>query len=147
MHPQGMSPSLPVRILGGASAVLLALGAVGPLAKATLLTAYLGDVSPVRVALLLLIAASALVCAILGRTGWLLVAALLAIGVLGSLALGGGHDTYIPVVSEVAGLIKDVLGKLFTDVAKAIVSLQWGGLCLVGGLLLMLGVGATQRKF
>lgn len=142
----GMPPSLLVRILGGVSALLLALGAVGPLAKATLLTAYLSDVSPIRVGLLLLVAAAALVCSVLGRTGWLLVGSLLAMAILGSLAIGG-NETYIPVVSEVAGLIREVLGAIFTDVAKAFVSLQWGGFCLIGGWLLMLGVGLSRRNY
>ena len=142
-----MNPSPLVRGLGVISAVLLALGATGPLAKAMLMTAYLGDVSPTRVIILILIAGAALTCSLMGRTGWLAVTALLAIGTLGSMAIGGGNDTYIPVVSDVLKLILDVLTSIFTDFAKAVTNLQWGGFCLVGGILLMLGVGLAKRKY
>jgi hypothetical protein len=142
-----MSPSPMARILGILSAVLLALGATGPLAKAMLMTAYLGDVSPTRVTLLILIAGAALACSLMGRTGWLAVTALLAIGTLGSLAISTGNDTYIPIVSDVLKFITDILKSLFTDFAKAVTSLQWGGFCLVGGIVLMLGVGLLNRKY
>ena len=142
-----MSPSPMARILGIISAVLLALGATGPLAKAMLMTAYLGDVSPTRVTILILIAGAALACSLMGRTGWLAVTALLAIGTLGSLAISTGNDTYIPIVSDVLKLILDVLKSLFTDFAKAVTNLQWGGFCLVGGIVLMLGVGVFNRKY
>ena len=83
----------------------------------------------------------------MGKTGWLAVAALAAIGTLGSLALSTGEKTYIPVVSEALNLITDVLASLFTDFAKAMVNLQWGGFCLVGGIVLMLVVGLIWRKY
>ena len=72
---------------------------------------------------------------------------LLAIGTLGSLAISTGNDTYIPIVSDVLKLILDVLKSLFTDFAKAVTNLQWGGFCLVGGIVLMLGVGLVKRKY
>jgi len=142
-----MTPSPIVRGLGVISAILLALGATGPLAKAMLMTAYLGDVSPARVTILILVAGAALACSLIGRTGWLAVTALLAIATLGSLAIGGGNDTYVPVVSDVLKLILDVLTSIFTDFAKAVTNLQWGGFCLVGGIVLMLGVGLAKRKY
>ncbi len=142
-----MTPSPTARLLGMLSAVLLVLGATGPLAKAMLMTAYLGDVSPSRVTILVLLAGAALACSLMGRTGWLAVTALLAIATLGSLAIGGGSDTYVPIVSDVLKLILDVLKSLFTDFAKAVTNLQWGGFCLVGGIVLMLGVGAFNRKY
>ena len=142
-----MTPSPLVRALGVLSAILLALGATGPLAKALLMTAYLSDVSPTRVTILILIAGAALALSLIGRTGWLAVTALLAIGTLGSLALGSGNDTYIPVVSDVLKFITDILKSLFTDFAKAVTKLQWGGFCLVGGIVLMLGVGLVKRKY
>jgi hypothetical protein len=142
-----MTPSPIVRGLGVISAILLALGATGPLAKAMLMTAYLGDVSPARVTILILVAGAALACSLIGRTGWLAVTALLAIATLGSLAIGGGNDTYVPVVSDVLKLILDVLTSIFTDFAKAVTNLQWGGFCLVGGIMLMLGVGLAKRKY
>jgi hypothetical protein len=142
-----MTASALARFLGALSAVLLALGATGPLAKAMLMTAYLSDVSPTRVTILLIVAGAALACAAIGRTGWLAVTALLAIGTLGSLAISTGEQTYIPIVSDVLKLITDTLTSLFTDFAKAVVNLQWGGLCLVGGIVLMLIVGAFSRKY
>ena len=57
-----MNSSPMARTLGILSAVLLVLGATGPLAKAMLLNAYLGDVSPTRVTLLVLIAGAAVAC-------------------------------------------------------------------------------------
>jgi hypothetical protein len=117
------------------------------LAKAMLITAYLGDVSPTRVTLLVLIAGAAVACALMGKTGWLAVTALSAIGTLGSLAISTGEKTYIPLVSETLNLITDALTSLFTDFAKAVVNLQWGGFCLVGGILLMLLVGLIWRKY
>ena len=57
-----MNSSPMARTLGILSAVLLVLGATGPLAKALLMTAYLGDVSPTRVTLLILIAGAAVAC-------------------------------------------------------------------------------------
>ncbi len=142
-----MTATLLARAIGALSAILLALGAVGPLAKAMLMTAYLSDVSPTRVTLLLVIAGGALACAAIGRTGWLAVTALLAIGTLGSMAISTGEQTYIPVVSDVLKLITDALTSIFTDFAKAVVNLQWGALCLVGGIVLMLGVGLVSRKY
>ena len=142
-----MNSSPMARTLGILSAVLLVLGATGPLAKAMLLNAYLGDVSPTRVTLLVLIAGAAVACALMGKTGWLAVTALSAIGTLGSLAISTGEKTYIPVVSETLNLITDALTSLFTDFAKAVVNLQWGGFCLVGGILLMLVVGLIWRKY
>ncbi|MBM3869239.1 MAG: hypothetical protein FJ384_09970 [Verrucomicrobia bacterium] len=142
-----MNSSPMARTLGILSAVLLVLGATGPLAKALLMTAYLGDVSPTRVTLLVVIAGAAVACALLGRTGWLAVTALAAIGTLGSLAISFEKKTYIPVVSDVLNLITDVLTSLFTDFAKAVTSLQWGGFCLVGGIVLMLLVGLIWRKY
>ncbi len=140
-----MKSSLWVRSLGGFSALLLALGATGPLVKALLMTAHLSNVSPVRVGLLLLIAAGALVLSIQGRTSLLRWTALAAILTLASLGLGG-EEKYIPGVSEVTKLLLEVLKALFTDVAKAVVHLQWGGYCLVGGLLLMLVTGFIKTK-
>lgn len=142
-----MNPSPLVRFLGVLSAVLLGLGATGPLAKALLMTAYLSDVSPVRVTLLLVIAGGALALSLIGRTGWLAVTALLAIGTLGSMAISTGEETYIPVVTDVLNLITDVLKSVFTDFAKAVTKLQWGAFCLAGGLLLMLGLGLVKRKY
>ena len=142
-----MNSSPMARILGILSAVLLVLGATGPLAKALLMTAYLGDVSPTRVTLLILIAGAAVACSLMGRTGWLAVTSLAAIGTLGSLAISFEKKTYIPVVSEALNLITDVLTSLFTDFAKAVVNLQWGGFCLVGGIVLMLMVGLIWRKY
>ena len=142
-----MTPSPTARLLGILSAVLLVLGATGPLAKAMVMTAYLGDVSPTRVTILVLLAGAALALSIMGRTGWLAVTALLAVATLGSLAIGGGNDTYIPIVSDVLKLILDVLKSIFTDIGKAITNLMWGGFCLVGGIVLMLGVGLVKRKY
>lgn len=142
-----MTASPLARILGALSAILLALGAVGPLAKAMLMTAYLSDASPTRVTILLVIAGAALACAAIGRTGWLAVTALLAIGTLGSMAISTGEQTYIPIVSDVLKMITDVLTSIFTDFAKAVVNLQWGALCLVGGIVLMLIVGLVSRKY
>ena len=142
-----MTASPTARILGALSAILLALGATGPLAKALLMTAYLSDVSPTRVTILLVVAGAALACAVIGRTGWLAVTALLAIGTLGSMAISTGEQTYIPIVSDVLNFITDVLTSIFTDFAKAVTKLQWGAFCLVGGLLLMLGVGLVSRKY
>jgi len=142
-----MNPSPLTRAIGALSAVLLALGATGPLAKALLMTAYLSDVSPVRVTILLVIAGAALALAIIGRTGWLAVTALLAIGTLGSMAISTGEETYIPVVSDVLKFITDILKSVFTDFAKAVTKLQWGGFCLVGGIVLMLLVGLVKRKY
>ena len=110
------------RTLGILSAVLLVLGATGPLAKAMLLNAYLGDVSPTRVTLLVLIAGAAVACSLMGKTGWLAVTSLAAIGTLGSLAISTGEKTYIPLVSETLNLITDALTSLFTDFAKAMVN-------------------------
>ena len=135
------------RTLGILSAVLLVLGATGPLAKALLMTAYLGDVSPTRVTILILIAGAAVACSLMCKTGWLAVTSLAAIGTLGSLAISFEEKTYIPVVSDVLNLITDVLTSLFTDFAKAVVNLQWGGFCLVGGIVLMLLVGLIWRKY
>ena len=146
-YTERMNSSPMARTLGILSAVLLVLGATGPLAKAMLLNAYLGDVSPTRVTLLVLIAGAAVACSLMGKTGWLAVASLAAIGTLGSLALSTGEKTYIPVVSEALNLITDVLASLFTDFAKAMVNLQWGGFCLVGGIVLMLVVGLIWRKY
>ena len=146
-YTERMNSSPMARTLGILSAMLLVLGATGPLAKAMLLNAYLGDVSPTRVTLLVLIAGAAVACSLMGKTGWLAVAALAAIGTLGSLALSTGEKTYIPVVSEALNLITDVLASLFTDFAKAMVNLQWGGFCLVGGIVLMLVVGLIWRKY
>ena len=140
-----MKSSLWVRSLGGFSALLLALGATGPLVKALLMTAHLSDVSPVRVGLLLLIAAGALVLSIQGRTSLLRWTALAAILTLASLGLGG-DDQYIPVVSEVKKLLIEILKALFTDLAKALIHLQWGGYCLVGGLLTMLVTSFIKTK-
>ena len=140
-----MKSSLWVRSLGGFSALLLALGATGPLVKALLMTAHLSDVSPVRVGLLLLIAAGALVLSIVGRTSLLRWTALAAILTLASLGLGG-EEKYIPGVSEITKLLLEVLKALFTDVAKAVIHLQWGGYCLVGGLLLMLVTSFIKTK-
>lgn len=142
-----MTPSPLVRTLGVLSAILLALGATGPLAKAMFMTAYLGDVSPVRVTILILIAGAALACSLMGRTGWLAVTALLAVATLGSLALSAGNETHVPIISDLLNLILDVLKSLFTDIAKAITNLQWGGFCLVGGIGLMLGLGLVKRKY
>ncbi len=144
-NPMTASPL--ARFFGVLTAVLLALGATGPLAKAMLMTAYLSDVSPTRVTILILIAGAALACSLMGRTGWLAVTAVLAIGTLGSLAISTGEQTYIPVVSDVLKLINDTLTSLFTDFAKAVVNLQWGGFCLVGGIVLMLLVGLFSRKY
>jgi len=146
-YAERMNSSPMARTLGILSAVLLVLGATGPLAKAMLLNAYLGDVSPTRVTLLVLIAGAAVACALMGKTGWLAVTALSAIGTLGSLAISTGEKTYIPLVSETLNLITDALTSLFTDFAKAVVNLQWGGFCLVGGILLMLLVGLIWRKY
>jgi hypothetical protein len=142
-----MTASPLARFLGALSAVLLALGATGPLAKAMLMTAYLSDVSPTRVTILLVVAGAALACSLIGRTGWLAVTALLAIGTLGSMAISTGEQTYIPIVSDVLKLITDTLTSIFTDFAKAVVNLQWGALCLVGGIVLMLLVGMFSRKY
>ena len=142
-----MNSSPMARTLGILSAVLLVLGATGPLAKAMLITAYLGDVSPTRVTLLVLIAGAAVACSLMGKTGWLAVTSLAAIGTLGSLAISTGEKTYIPLVSETLNLITDALTSLFTDFAKAVVNLQWGGFCLVGGIVLMLVVGLIWRKY
>ncbi len=142
-----MTASPTARILGALSAILLALGATGPLAKALLMTAYLSDVSPTRVTSLLVVAGAALVFAAIGRTGWLAVTALLAIGTLGSMAISTGEETYIPIVSDVLKLITDTLTSLFTDFAKAVVNLQWGGFCLVGGIVLMFLGGLFSRKY
>jgi hypothetical protein len=141
-----MKPLIPARLLGAFSAVLLALGATGPLAKATLITAYLNDVSTARVVLLLIIAAVALVLSVQGKTRLLRWTALAAVLTLASLGLGGGDDKYIPIVSDVLKLIMDVLKSVFTDVAKAIVHLQWGGYCLLSGLLLMGGTGFIKAE-
>ena len=93
------------------------------------------------------IAGAAVACSLMGKTGWLAVTSLAAIGTLGSLAISTGEKTYIPVVSDVLNLITDVLASLFTDFAKAVVNLQWGGFCLVGGIVLMLLVGLIWRKY
>ena len=146
-YARRMNSSPMARTLGILSAVLLVLGATGPLAKAMLMNAYLGDVSPTRVTLLVLIAGAAVACSLMGKTGWLAVTSLAAIGTLGSLAISTGEKTYIPVVSEALNLITDALTSLFTDFAKAVVNLQWGGFCLVGGILLMLLVGLIWRKY
>jgi len=140
-----MNPSLKVRGLGILSGVLLGLGAVGPLAKATLMTAYLSDVSKVRVGLLLVIAAAAIYFSIQGKTRRLRWTTLLAVLTLASLAGGGGDDTYVPIVSDVTKFLMDVLKSVFTDVAKAIVHLQWGAYCLVLGLVGMGGVGLGRE--
>ncbi|MFZ9992383.1 MAG: hypothetical protein ACO3IG_07985 [Opitutales bacterium] len=142
-----MTATLLARAIGALSAILLALGSTGPLAKAMLMTAYLSDVSPTRVAMLLLIAGAALACAAIGRTGWLAVTALLAIGTLGSMAISTGEQTYVPVVSDALKLVTDALTSVFTDFAKAVVNLQWGALCLVGGIVMMLLVGLVSRKY
>jgi hypothetical protein len=140
-----MKALYPARVLGLISAVLLALGATGPLAKATLLTAYLADVSKVRVGLLLATAAAAAVSSIMGRTKELRWAALTAVLILASLA-AGGNDAYIPVVSEATQFIMDILKAVFTDVAKAIVHLQWGGYCLFAGLVMMATAGFMKQR-
>ena len=116
--------------------MLLALGATGPLAKALMMTAYLSDVSTVRVGLLLVSAAAALVLSVLGRTRLLRWTALAAVLTLASLAIGGS-ETYIPVVSEAKKLILEVLKLIFTDFAKAITELRWGAYCLASGLVMM----------
>ena len=85
--------------------------------------------------------------ALKSNAGWLALTALSAIGTLGSLAISTGEKTYIPLVSETLNLITDALTSLFTDFAKAVVNLQWGGFCLVGGILLMLVVGLIWRKY
>ena len=124
------------RSWGILSAVLLALGATGPLAKALMMTAYLNDVSTVRVGLLLVIAAAALVLSVLGRTRLLRWTALAAVLTLASLAIGGS-DNYIPVVTEVKNFIVEVLKLIFTDLAKALTELKWGAYCLLSGLVMM----------
>ncbi len=135
------------RTLGITGSVLMGAGAVGPLVKSMLIEIRLDDVSAPRAQIILGLAALSLALSVIGRTGWLSLTALGAIGTLGSMAVSFGEKTRIPIVSDVMDQLTSVLSGLLTDFAKSITALQWGAFCLVGGILLLLVVGLMRREF
>ncbi|MGA0133975.1 MAG: hypothetical protein ACO3ND_06440 [Opitutales bacterium] len=51
------------------------------------------------------------------------------------------------MVSDLADQLTGTLGGLLTDFTKNVTSLEWGAGCLLGGILLLLGVGLTCRRY
>ena len=133
-------PHLIARILGGVGALLLALGATGPLASAMLMTFRFEDVSPARVWILVGIAVVTLVLAVIGRTRefiWCAAAILITFGSM--ISIGGGDGMEMP------GPVKKVLGWI-AEGALNLVTFLWGTPCLALGVLLILGVGIWRCR-
>lgn len=126
---------------------MLGAGAVGPLVKTMLVEVQLDDVSEPRAQILLGLAALSLLLSAIGRTGWLIVTSLSAVATLGSMAIGSGEKTRIPIVSDVIDQLTSVLSGLLTDFAKNVTALEWGAGCLLGGIVLLLVVGLLSREF
>jgi hypothetical protein len=130
------------RILGGVGAILLALGATGPLVSVGIFkTVYFDLVSPGRVTALLAIAAATLVLALLGRTRWFIWSAVAILVTFGSMISIGGEKSSM----EMPGWVKDVLGWIAEGAFK-LVTFNYGTPCLVLGILLILGVGVWRCR-
>lgn len=136
------------RLLGGLGAVLLGLGATGPLASVGFGTGLgaktltFGLISETRVYVLLAIAAATLLLAVRGLTRWFAWSAAALLATFASMASfgsekGGG--------AEMPGWVSDIL----TNIARGalnLVTFQYGTPCLVLGILLILGVGAWRCR-
>ena len=138
-------PTAVARILAGVGALLLALGATGPLASVGVgilsKTVYFNLVSADRVTALLASAAATLVLAILGRTRWFIWSAVAIIVTFGSMVSFGGEKSSM----EMPGWVKDVLGWIAEGAFK-LVTFNYGTPCLVLGILLILGVGVWRCR-
>lgn len=133
------------RLLAGFGAILLALGATGPLASVGLgilsKTVYFNLVSAERVTALLAIAAATLVLAILGRTRWFIWSAVAIIVTFGSMVSLGGEKSSM----EMPGWVKEILDWIVEGAFK-LVTFNYDTPCLVLGILLILGVGIWRCR-
>lgn len=134
------NPTAVARLLASLGAILLALGATGPLASALLMTFRFEDVSPARVWLLLGVAAATLTLAVLGRTRWFVWCAAAILVILGSMASFGGGDSM-----ELPGPVKKVINWI-AEGALNLVTFHYGTPCLALGILLILGVGVWRCR-
>jgi hypothetical protein len=133
------------RGLAALGAILLALGATGPLASFGIgfvaKEIRFDMVSAERVHILVAIAAATLVLAVLGRTRWFIWSAAAILVTFGSMVSVGGEKSSM----EMPGWLNDAL----TSIAKGalnLVTFHYGTPCLVLGILLILGVGIWRCR-
>ena len=133
------------RGLAALGAILLALGATGPLASFGIgfvaKEIRFDMVSAERVHILVAISAATLVLAVLGRTRWFIWSAAAILVTFGSMVSVGGEKSSM----EMPGWLNDAL----TSIAKGalnLVTFHYGTPCLVLGILLILGVGIWRCR-
>jgi len=133
------------RGLAALGALLLALGATGPLASFGVgfvaKEIRLELVSAGRVHVLVAIAAATLVLAVLGRTRWFIWSAAAIVVTFGSMVSVGGEKSSV----EMPGWLSDALASIAKG-AFNLVTFHHGTPCLVLGILLILGVGIWRCR-
>jgi len=137
-------PTAVARALAALGAILLALGATGPLASVGIgplaKTVTFSLVSEGRVYALLAIAAATLVLAVLGRTRWFAwCAAAILVTFLSMISFGEKSSLEMP------GWVSDILSSIAKG-ALNLVTFQYGTPCLALGIALILGVGAWRCR-
>ena len=138
-------PTAIARILAALGAILLILGATGPLASFGIGFAakdiYFRLVSAERVYVLVAIGIATLVLATLGRTRWFIWSGVAILATFGSMISIGGEKSSI----EMPGWVSDALGSVAKG-ALNLVTFHYGTPCLVLGILLIVGVGLWRMR-
>ena len=138
-------PTTVARVLGALGAILLILGATGPLASFGIGFAakdiYFRLISAERVHVLVAIGIVTLVLAILGRTRWFIWSGVAILATFGSMISIGGEKSSI----EMPGWVSDALGSVAKG-ALTLVTFHYGTPCLVLGILLIVGVGLWRMR-
>lgn len=133
------------RGLAAFGAILLILGATGPLASFGIGFAakdiYFSLVSTPRVYVLVAIAIATLVFAVLGRTRWFIWSGAAILLTFGSMVSLGGEKSSL----EMPGWLSEALSSIAKG-AFNLVTFHYGTPCLVLGILLILGVGAWRCR-